>query len=179
MDDITHKVIAWVQHLCDQDTHNTIAQEPSIEDDVIAHGTALTTSSLPLSLDHQSPVDNEHTSDPLIWEEGDEVAPPGQLLALHPDDPVTFTDDGTLDSHEVGFDAMLEGTDLTPEDRQRVIQFLQLNADVFCWEPNQLGCCTLGYHTIDTGDAPPVRQTYYRMPYKKHEQMQATCSPIT
>jgi len=86
-------------------------------------------------------------------------------------DPVTFTDDGTLDTHEVRFDTMLEGTDLTPEERQTVVQFLQLNADVFCWEPSQLGCCTIGCHTIDTGDAPPVRQSYYKMPYKKHEQM--------
>jgi len=61
-----------------------------------------------------------------MWAEDAEPAPETQLLALHPDDPVTFTDDGTLDTHEVRFDTMLEGTDLTPEERQTVVQFLQL-----------------------------------------------------
>jgi len=107
----------------------------------------------------------------LSDDEGHNATDDIHLMLLHPDDPVTFTDDGTLDSQEVCFDQMLEGTDLDPAERQQVEDFLQLNADVFCWEPHQLGCCTLATHVIDTGDAPPVRQGYYRMPYKKHEQM--------
>jgi len=63
-----------------------------------------------------------HPSDELpahspTWADELGQKPAVQFLALHPDDPVTFTDDGTLDTHEVRFDTMLEGTDLTPEER--------------------------------------------------------------
>ena len=99
-------------------------------------------------------------------------ANPGtQLLSLLPDDPVSLTDDGTLETREVSFDEMLDGTDLTPAERQQVETFLRLNADVFCWEPSQLGCCRIARHDIKTGNTPPVKQGYYKMPYKKYEQM--------
>jgi hypothetical protein len=130
-----------VQQLCNQNTDNTLLPE-QVDDG--------RTDPFPNSQDNHTPTEELPAYSPTWAVELEQAPAAGQLLALHPDDPVTFTDDGTLDTHEVRFDTMLEGTDLNSEERQPVVQFLQLNADVFCWEPIQLECCTLGYHTIDT-----------------------------
>lgn len=91
-----------------------------------------------------------------------------------PGDPCSFPEDDALEHH--GIEALFQlidsdNSDLTPEQRKAAQDFLFTNADVFCLSPEQLGRCTVGCHVIDTGDAEPVKQTYYKMPFKKYEQM--------
>jgi thymidylate kinase/transposase InsO family protein len=105
-------------------------------------------------------------------EDGDFIVLPMPQDA--PGDPCSFPEDDALEYHGIEALAQLIDTDncdLTPEQRQMAQDFLYYNADVFCLSPEQLGRCTVGCHVVDTGDAEPIKQTYYKMPFKKYEQM--------
>lgn len=103
--------------------------------------------------------------------EGSHSAP---LVANRPPsgDDITFPEDDALaDNREITFASMVDAANLTPEEYPIAVRFLSDNADVFCFEPHQLGTCNIGSHVINTGDAAPIKQAYYRMPYKKYEQL--------
>lgn len=91
-----------------------------------------------------------------------------------PMDPCTFPDDHLSSRH--GYE-MLEqlidsnNCELTPGQKARALDFIYANADVFCMTPEDLGKCNRGEHVIDTGDAAPIKQTYYKMPQKKYDQL--------
>lgn len=93
-------------------------------------------------------------------------------LPPHPDDDCEFPDDDALDDKQLDFGELINKDILSQEEYAAVATFLCENVDVFALTPEQLGCCTITTHTIDTGDAKPVRQTFFRMPFKKYEQMQ-------
>ncbi|CAC5399533.1 unnamed protein product [Mytilus coruscus] len=53
-------------------------------------------------------------------------------------------------------------SDLTPEEKQKLMIMLGTNTDVFAINLSELGCTDLHPHRTDTGDATPVRQRFYR-----------------
>ncbi|XP_053387209.1 uncharacterized protein LOC128550999 [Mercenaria mercenaria] len=64
----------------------------------------------------------------------------------------------------------LTNSDLTEEQKHKLLVFLGKNRDVFVTCTAELGHTKLFPHTIDTGDAPPVRKRPYRMtPEQKKE----------
>lgn len=58
-------------------------------------------------------------------------------------------------------------SDLSPEDQNRLVAFLQQNADVFAKSAEDLGHVTVVQHRIDTGQAVPIRQPFRRVPLHK------------
>ncbi|MES9884237.1 MAG: RNase H-like domain-containing protein, partial [Sedimenticola sp.] len=59
-------------------------------------------------------------------------------------------------------DFNFESSDLTPAEKQTFLAFLGRNRDVFAKDLSELGCTDLYQHKIETGDAPAVRQRFYR-----------------
>ncbi|CAG2254580.1 unnamed protein product [Mytilus edulis] len=53
-------------------------------------------------------------------------------------------------------------SDLTTEQKQKLMVMLGTNRDVFAMNLSELGCTDLHPHRIETGDAQPVRQRFYR-----------------
>jgi hypothetical protein len=92
-------------------------------------------------------------------------------LLVPQDDPCAFPDDDMLSDNPVSLASMLDGSNLSKEEFELALSMLQRNADVFCFKPSDLGLCTVDFHEIDTGDAPPVKQGFYRMPYQKYLQL--------
>ncbi|WIA38111.1 hypothetical protein OEZ86_001473 [Tetradesmus obliquus] len=93
------------------------------------------------------------------------------VLLVPEDDPCAFPDDDMLSDNPTSFASMLDGSNLSKEESERALGMLQRNADVFCFKPSDLGLCTVDFHEIDTGDAPPVKQGFYRMPHQKYLQL--------
>ncbi|CAC5404427.1 unnamed protein product [Mytilus coruscus] len=60
----------------------------------------------------------------------------------------------------INFD--FSNSDLTPEQKQKLMVMLGTNTDVFAINLSELGCTDLHPHRIDTGDSAPVRQRFYR-----------------
>lgn len=56
----------------------------------------------------------------------------------------------------------LGGADLTHSQKAKLSAFLGRNRDVFAMNLSELGKTTAQYHNIDTGDAPPQKQRFYR-----------------
>ncbi|CAC5393258.1 unnamed protein product [Mytilus coruscus] len=53
-------------------------------------------------------------------------------------------------------------SDLTPEQKQKLMVMLGTNRDVFAINLTELGCTDLYPNRVETGDAPPVRRRFYR-----------------
>ena len=66
---------------------------------------------------------------------------------------------------------LLEGLakDVSPSQRQQLIDLLARYADVFSSSPSDLGKTELVKHQIDTGDRRPIRQPARRLPIAKQE----------
>lgn len=62
--------------------------------------------------------------------------------------------------NEIEFD--LSDSDLTEEQKKLLTLFLNRNRSVFAKDLSELGQTHLYQHTIETGDAPPVRKRFYR-----------------
>lgn len=56
----------------------------------------------------------------------------------------------------------LKQSNLTEEQKIELLTFLGSQRDVFATDISELGCTDKYYLKIDTGDAPPVRQRFYR-----------------
>ena len=56
----------------------------------------------------------------------------------------------------------LDDTNLTSEQKLELKMLIGRNRDVFALNMSELGVSHSFHHTIDTGDAPPQRQQYYR-----------------
>ena len=52
--------------------------------------------------------------------------------------------------------------DLSPDQKERLLEFLAANRSAFATDLSELGSATLGEHAIDTGDSPSIRQRHYR-----------------
>ena len=64
----------------------------------------------------------------------------------------------------------LSQSDLTPDQKQHFTSFLNKNRNIFATSLSELGCSNLNVHTIDTGDANPVSQRFYRQSPKIREE---------
>jgi thymidylate kinase len=109
----------------------------------------------------------------------DVVTPPNiptrlEAHALPQDEACSFPDDDALtDNRHLTFGAMVDYSNLTEDQATELINLLEVNMDVFCFHPTQLGTCSMGVHVIDTGDAAPIKQRYYKLPHQKQEQLKA------
>lgn len=83
-------------------------------------------------------------------------------------------DDALADNSHISLQGLVDKGNLSKGEYDTVVSLLEQNKDVFCFNPNQLGTCTVGTgHTIDTGDAAPIKQAYYRMPFAKQQELNA------
>jgi hypothetical protein len=115
---------------------------------------------------------NETTKDHTTTPETDTEPPSKTTCVPHDDEVVPFPDDGILaDNRHLSLSSLVDSSNLTAEDFEQVVSLLEANKDIFCFHPSQLGTCKVGEHVIDTGDAKPIKQNYYRMPYKKQEEL--------
>jgi hypothetical protein len=65
-------------------------------------------------------------------------------------------------STEPRLDFDLTDSDLTPEQKNKLLEFLHTQRDVFATSLHDLGATNVYHHSIDTGDAPPIRKAFYR-----------------
>jgi hypothetical protein len=80
-------------------------------------------------------------------------------------------DDVWADNRDISLANLIDRTHLTDQQFLEALQLLEDNRDIFCFHPSELGTCTIGSHNINTGDAAPIKKPYYRMPFKKYEQL--------
>jgi len=57
------------------------------------------------------------------------------------------------------------GTDLGTHGQQQLWEVLERYQDVFAWNKGELGCCTIGEHSIDTQGFPPCKASPGRLSY--------------
>ena len=76
------------------------------------------------------------------------------------DTPVKNKPTISTDNEPLHFD--LSDSDLTHQQKQTLHAFLQKYKSVFASNLSELGNCSLQPHKIETGNAPPVRQRFYR-----------------
>ena len=69
------------------------------------------------------------------------------------EDPITKFEDLDID---------ISNSNLSESQEQKLKILIGKNRDVFAKDMSEIGACKSFYHTIDTGDAPPQRQPYYR-----------------
>jgi thymidylate kinase/transposase InsO family protein len=98
-----------------------------------------------------------------------------ETRALPDEEACPFPDDEALaDNSHLSLRGLVDVGNLSAEECDMVVSLLQQNKDVFCFNPSQLGTCTVGTgHSIDTGDAAPIKQAYYRMPFAKQQELNA------
>jgi hypothetical protein len=58
---------------------------------------------------------------------------------------------------------------LTAQQLKRFNEFMSQYVDLFIWENDQFGKTNVITHSIDTGDATPIKQRFYRTSYKNQE----------
>ena len=86
----------------------------------------------------------------------------------------TLTDDRTkantihvtsnVNPNEVldGLGINMNDSDLTADQKHELVEFLSQNREAFAKDTTELGTTNLHFHRIDTGDAKPVHQRFYR-----------------
>ena len=90
---------------------------------------------------------------------------PTEDTTLPCDTPNTSHKSSPKTSQEISDDELVfdfENSDLTPDQKEILLHFLKQNKDVFTTGLHNLGRTHVQTHTIDTGDAPPVRLPHYR-----------------
>jgi transposase InsO family protein len=60
------------------------------------------------------------------------------------------------------FNIDLSESNLNDTQKQELQNLIEQNRDVFSFNMSEIGCTNVMKHTMDTGDAPPQRQMYYR-----------------
>lgn len=95
-----------------------------------------------------------------------------EARTLPDEEACSFPDDDAMaDNTHVSLQGLVDTNNLTGEEYDHVVSLLEHNHDVFCFHPSQLGTCPMGAHVIDTGDAAPIKQSYYRMPFAKQQEL--------
>ena len=56
----------------------------------------------------------------------------------------------------------IDQANLSPDQKERLLEFLAANRCAFVTDLSELGSATLGEHIIDTGDSPPIKQRQCR-----------------
>src|SRR5208282_1201099 len=59
--------------------------------------------------------------------------------------------------------------ELTENQLQRYQEFMQQHKDLFVWKPNEFGRTSVVTHHIDTEDATPIKQRFYRTSYQNQQ----------
>lgn len=123
------------------------------------------------TIDHGNHPDNSSVTLPVIDQPFSWALRDPKVLYVPEAEVCPFPDDVETLSPETAVDLILAGSKLTAEQQLLARKFLLDNADIMAMSMTDLGTCLVGAHTIDTGDHPPVRQGYYKMPYRKYEQL--------
>ena len=90
--------------------------------------------------------------------------------------PSHTSDDTEKDTETLSFD--LADSDLTNEQKELLIHFLNKNRKVFAKDLSELGHTHLYEHVIDTGDARPIRKRFYRQTPKVSDEMERQISQL-
>ena len=112
--------------------------------------------------------------------EGDIVIPKGTLLGkasrvqsmdnLHPNLDISPT--ARLNNPDFDWDSLNICSSLPPERRQKLLRKLkEVGAEVFSQHEFDLGRTTLVKHSIDTGNAKPIRSAPYRVSHRERESL--------
>jgi hypothetical protein len=139
----------------------------------------LTTLDTTTDLEYDDPMEILGLHDPPTTDPNDDRTTPSSPTYLEPtnmpgEEACAFPEDDALaDNTHLSLAGLVDASSLSTEQYKVTVSLLEDNKDVFCFHPEQLGTCTLGHHVIDTGDAVPIKQAYYRMPYQKQEQLKA------
>ena len=96
-----------------------------------------------------------HSSNLQVFSLHTEVPGPGKSEANIPDVPVDFSNSA-----------------LTESQQKQLQQFINEYRDVFALSPEELGRTNWVQHTIDTGDASPIRMRPYRVPEAQKERIE-------
>ena len=72
----------------------------------------------------------------------------------------------------------LEHSELTETQKTQLMIFIGLNRDVFAKSLNELGTFEGYSHRIDTGDAKPVRQRFYRTTAEEDEEIESQVNKL-
>ena len=73
----------------------------------------------------------------------------------------------------------LDETGLTLSQRDRLASVLKTYSDVFALNDEELGTTSVVEHSIDTGDAEPVRQYARRVPYAMRDKLTELVEDMT
>ena len=96
-----------------------------------------------------------HSSNLQVFSLDTEVPEPGKTEASIPDVPVDFSNSA-----------------LTESQQKQLQQLINEYRDVFALSPEELGRTNWVQHTIDTGDASPIRMRPYRVPEAQKERIE-------
>jgi len=121
----------------------------------------------------QEKTKNPPEEDPQEASNAAPAAAPQRACYNPPEDEAcAFPDDGILaDNRHLSLNGLVDAANLSDAEQQRLVSVLKENEDVFCFHPSQLSTSHIGAHVIDTGDAAPIKQNYYKMPFKKQEEL--------
>ena len=72
----------------------------------------------------------------------------------------------------------LNDSDLTPQQKDKMLEFLGKNSDVFATKMDEIGTYHDYEHYIDTGDSPTIRQRYYRTSPKMRQEIDRQISDM-
>lgn len=67
----------------------------------------------------------------------------------------------------------LESSDLTLEEKELTLDSIANNNDIFALEDAELGCSSLVEHSIETGDARPIRERVRHLPWGQRKDVES------